>query len=149
MFWLKCDPAHSPPPLCLYLSSILLRGALCMHVCRGQPVCLSSRPPPWPPLGLQGVYLPDAVCFWEDGPGEEAHVALEGNSTVQGGAWSGRLSVDCGCVRPHSLADSSPWGGHSRRTTRWGLCDRLVSIEPTLPKWRGTSGQRDSLGRRW
>ena len=83
--------------------------------------------------------LADAIYSWEDGPGEEAPTALEGNSRVQNG-WSGRWRVDSGWAHPLHLTDSSLMERTQRRT-RWGLCGN----QP-FPKGNGHMAEEMPLG---
>lgn len=141
----------SPGPqrisLSFYLQlSLTTRGSV--HVRLHVPAWMSKLcPTPLAFLGLQGVYLADAICSWEVSPGEEAHTVLEGNPGTPGCmVWD----TECGLwvCSPLSLADSASMKREQQRRTRWGLCGHSTFNWPNPSQWQWTSGQRDSLGRR-
>ena len=79
-----------------------------------QHLCASSvLTRAWLSLGLQHVDLADAICSWEDGPGEEAQTALEGNSRVQSCGLGDGMWILGGRI-PFTLLTPPPGRGHSR-----------------------------------
>lgn len=155
MFWLGCHPAHLPfppiPPAPSY------HKQLCAHICTCQPICASSDPLPLASSGAAGRGPCWCNLFLEgwpwgrssNGPGEEAQTALEWNSRIQGGGVGEMMRGLWVCTSPSPRWLLPHGEGTAGGGPDGGSVATLAVIEPTLPKRQWTSGQRDSLGRRW